>query len=84
MSDRRPCGSNPETRGTAPVVFFEADGVPPPTGTKASPRPVGRPRELPPDGPSPTTFQLFESEESSGAQGATGAARPSGQEKGGD
>jgi hypothetical protein len=39
--------SNPEMRGTVPVQFFEADENAPPPGTKATPRPPDRPRELP-------------------------------------
>jgi hypothetical protein len=57
---------NPETRGAEPVQFFEADGGAPPAGTKATPRPSDRPREVPAAAPSPATLQLFESEKASG------------------
>jgi hypothetical protein len=42
------CEVNPETRGTLPIQFFDVKGDDPPAGTKATPRPVDRPRELPP------------------------------------
>ncbi len=38
---------NPETRGTAPILFFDAADELPPAGTKATPRPADRPREAP-------------------------------------
>jgi hypothetical protein len=71
MSDHLSYQSNPETRGTAPVQFFEADSGAPPAGTKATPRPAGRPRELPPGGPASAAFQLFECEGTAGARGGT-------------
>ena len=82
MSEHLSYQANPETRGTMPVQFFEADSGAPSTGTKATPRPADRPRELPPGGTSPTTFQVFESEGACGAQGATAAPRTGGQETG--
>jgi hypothetical protein len=78
MSDHLSYQSNPETRGMAPVQFFEADSGSPPPGTRATPRPAGRPRELPPGDPASATFQLFDSEGPSQAQGAT--PRPGGRE----
>jgi len=60
---------NDETRGTFPVQFFEDAGGPPPPDTKATPRPVDRPRELPPSPPPAPDFQFFDSE---------GPARPHG------
>jgi len=38
---------NPETRGTAPVLFFDAADEVPPAGAKATPRPADRPRAVP-------------------------------------
>jgi hypothetical protein len=76
MSDSTAYHANPETRGTAPGQFFEADGGPATAGTKATPRPTGRPRELPPDDSSSAGLQLFEFEEASGAQGATNTVPP--------
>jgi hypothetical protein len=84
MSDHISYQANPETRGTAPVQFFEADGGAPPAGTRATPRPADRPRELPTGGPSPAAFQLFESEEASGAPGATATPRPGRREGAGE
>jgi hypothetical protein len=72
--------ANSETRGTVPIQFFEADGGDPQAGTKATPRPVDRPRELPPAGPPSPTFQLFECEGASDAQGAKATPRPAGRE----
>jgi hypothetical protein len=80
MSDHLSHQANPETRGTAPVQFFEADSSAPPPGTKATPRPADRPRELPRGGLSSAPLQVFESEEPAGAQGATATPRPGGQE----
>jgi hypothetical protein len=40
---------NPETRGTAPLQFFEADEAELPPDSKATPRPADRPRALTPD-----------------------------------
>lgn len=76
MNDHVSYEANPETRGSAPVQFFEAEGSPPPVGTKATPRPADRPRELPPGGPAPAPFQLFEAEGASDAQAATATPRP--------
>jgi hypothetical protein len=69
MSDPLSYQANPETRGTAPVQFFEADGGAPPAGTKATPRPPGRPREVPPAGPPSAPLHLFEDEGPAGAPG---------------
>ncbi len=65
---------NPETRGTSPVQFFEADGGPPPAGTKATPRTADRPREVPADGPGAGEVQFFESPGAAG-DGAKPAPR---------
>lgn len=46
MSEKISNSANPETRGTSPVQFFEDTSGPPPAGTKATPRPVDRPREV--------------------------------------
>jgi hypothetical protein len=81
MSDQFSYQPNSETRGTTPIQFFEADGGAPPAGTKATPRPSDRPRELPPDGPAPATLQRFECEDPSGAHGATATRRPRGQDR---
>jgi hypothetical protein len=62
MSDPLSHQANPETRGTVPVQFFEADGGAPPPGSKATPRPADRPRELPASSPLPSAFQLFETD----------------------
>jgi hypothetical protein len=43
-----PYQSNPETRGTGPVEFFEDTSGDPPPGAMATPRPTERPRVLPP------------------------------------
>jgi hypothetical protein len=74
MSDHLSHQANPVTRGTVPVQFFEADGGAPPPGSKATPRPADRPRELPASSPLPTAFHLFETDAACGAQQAT--ARP--------
>jgi hypothetical protein len=63
MNDPLAYQANPETRGTAPVLIFEDDGGLPPVGTKATPRPPDRPREVPPASSSPGLFQVFESAE---------------------
>jgi hypothetical protein len=75
MSDPISYQANPETRGTVPGQFFEADGGLATAGTKATPRPTGRPRELPPDDSASAGVQFFEFEEASGAQGAANTAR---------
>jgi hypothetical protein len=75
--------ANPETRGTSPIQFFEADGGDPPAGTKATPRPADRPRELPPAGPTSAAFQLFECEGASEAPGTKATPRPTGRERAG-
>jgi hypothetical protein len=49
MSDHISYEGNPQTRSTAPVLFFEDRSPPPPPGSMATPRPPDRPRELPPD-----------------------------------
>jgi hypothetical protein len=72
MSDPLSSQANPETRGTAPVQFFEADGGAPPAGTQATPRLPGRPREVPPAGPPAALLHLFEDEGPSGGPGAGG------------
>jgi hypothetical protein len=66
MSDDLSSHANPQTRGTVPVQLFEAGACPVPPGTKATPRPPGRPRQLPTGSSSPTAFQQFVSEEASG------------------
>jgi hypothetical protein len=81
MTDPISYQANPETRGTTPVQFFEADSGAPPPGTKATPRPAGRPRELPSGCPSSAPLQLFECEEPSGAPRATATSRPGDQER---
>jgi hypothetical protein len=63
MSQQFSFQANPETRGTVAVQFFEADSGVPPPGTKATPRPADRPRELPPSGFSSAPLQAFECEE---------------------
>jgi hypothetical protein len=73
--------ANPETRGTAPVQFFEADDRAPPAGTKATPRPSDRPRELPPACAPTAAFQYFASQESLEAPGAKATPRPAGRER---
>jgi hypothetical protein len=73
--------ANAETRCTAPIQFFEADDGAPPVGTKATPRPPDRPRELPPASPSAAAFQLFASEGVSAAPGAKATPRPAGRER---
>jgi hypothetical protein len=83
MSDHLSYQANAETRGTAPVQFFDAGGGVPPPGTKATPRPAGRPRELPPGDPASATFQLFESDGPSGTQATTGPTPPAGRERDG-
>jgi hypothetical protein len=62
MSDHLTHQSNTQTQSTVPVQFFETDAGVPTAGTKATPRPPDRPRELPPAGASPSTFQRFEGE----------------------
>jgi hypothetical protein len=79
MSEPTAYQPNPETQGTAPVQFFEADDRSPPAGAKASPRPPSRPRQLPPDDASSADLQLFECEGDSGAPGATNTAHSPGQ-----
>src|SRR5713101_302956 len=83
MNDHISYQANPETRGTAPIQFFEADGGDPPAGTKATPRPADRPRELPSAGPSSAAFQLFESEGASEVPGTKATPRPAGRERAG-
>jgi hypothetical protein len=48
MNDPVSYQPNPETYGTAPLYVFEDDSSAPPAGTKATPRPADRPREVPP------------------------------------
>ncbi len=83
MNDHLPYQANPETRGTEQVQFFESHGDAPQPGTKATPRPAGRHRELPPGSPSPPACQILESKERSGAQGATAEPQPGDRERGG-
>lgn len=78
MSDHLPNPASPETRGTVPVQFFEADGGPPPAGTRATPRPADRPRVVPPGDLSPAALQLFECGET---PGATAGIRSQGREE---
>jgi hypothetical protein len=73
--------ANPETRGTAPIQFFEADDVAPPVGIKATPRPPDRPRELPPASSPAAAFQLFACEGASEVPGAKATPRPAGRER---
>src|SRR5438132_24244 len=73
--------ANAETRGTAPIQFFEADDGAPPVGTKATPRPPDRPRELPPASPSAAAFQQSASEGTSAAPGPKATPRPAGRER---
>jgi len=80
MSDHLSYQANPETRGTATVQLFENDRGALPPGTKSTPRPADRPRELPPGDLSSPSMQLFQCEEPSGAQGATATPRPGRQE----
>jgi hypothetical protein len=40
--------ANPETRGTLTIQFFEIESDDTLAGTKATPRPLDRPREIPP------------------------------------
>jgi hypothetical protein len=65
MADHISDEANPETRGTVPVQFFEAAGGVPALGTKATPRPADRPRELQPDSSASATFRAFDSEAAS-------------------
>lgn len=81
MSDHISYQGNTETRGTAPVQFFEAAGGPPPASAQATPRPAGRPREVPTDDVASDNFQLFECEAPSGVKGAKATPRPAGQER---
>jgi hypothetical protein len=67
---------NPQTRGTAPFQVFEVDGEIPPPGTKATPRPADRPRDVPLSDPTLSPFQLFEDEGSSGTEASTATPRP--------
>jgi hypothetical protein len=62
MNDKISYQANPETRGTAPIQFFDAEGGEAPAGTKATPRPSDRPRELPSTYPPSAALQLFECE----------------------
>jgi hypothetical protein len=78
MSDHLSYQANPQTRGTVGIQFFEADNVVPPPGTQATPRPAGRPRELPPTDLSPAPV-LFERESAAGDNDATALRRPDGQ-----
>jgi hypothetical protein len=80
MRDHLSYQSNPETRGTVPVQLFENDRGIPPSGTKATPRPAGRPRELPSGDLSSTPLQLFECAEPSGTPDTAATARPDRQE----
>jgi hypothetical protein len=64
MNDHISFHVNPETRGSMPVHFFEADGGDIPPGTKATPRPADRPRELPPASSVLHGLQVFESQAS--------------------
>jgi hypothetical protein len=73
--------ANPETRSTAPIQFFEADDNAPPAGTKATPRPPERPREVPPAGPPTAALQVFACEGASEAPGAKASPRPAGRER---
>jgi hypothetical protein len=71
MSNQVSFQSNAETRGTVPIQFFEAEDRHVPPGTKATPRPLDRPRELPSANSTAGTLQVFEShvtlEEDTGA-----------------
>ena len=80
MNDEISFQANPETRGTVPVQFFEADTSDVPAGTKATPRPVNRPRELPPAGPAVDALQTFESQETTEAQDTKATPRSTSRE----
>jgi len=82
MNDQISFQPNAETRGTVPVQFFEAAGGDVPAGTKATPRPAGRPRELPPSATAPDALQIFESPEPSQAHDSKATPRPIGRENG--
>jgi hypothetical protein len=81
MNDPITYQGNDATRGAAPVQFFEAAGELPPAGTKATPRPEDRPREVPLSGPPSAAFQLFASKGPSGAEWASATPRPAGRER---
>ena len=73
--------ANPETRGTVPVQFFEAEvgaTAAVPAGTKAMARPADKPRELPPAGPVLDVLRVFESEGPGEPQGTGATPRPTG------
>jgi hypothetical protein len=76
MRDPHSHQADPQTRGTAPVKFFEADGGTPPPGTKATPRPADRPREVPAGSLPSGTLERFECAEPSVNQGARATPRP--------
>ena len=80
MSEPTSYQANPMTRSTTPAQFFQDDNRSPITGTKATPRPPDRPRELPETEPeSSSSWQEF----SEGTQHAAGAGpnrRPDGLE----
>ncbi len=79
MSEPDSFPPNPETRGTVPVQFFEADDGAPSAGTKATPRPADRPRELPASGPGPASFQVFQYEAIPGPRRVPETPRPADQ-----
>jgi hypothetical protein len=80
MSDHLSYQANPETRGTVPVQVFENDSGAPPPGTRATPRPANRPRELPSGDLASTPLQLFECAEPSGTPDTAATTRPGRQE----
>src|SRR5438034_10414082 len=75
--------ANSETRGTASIQSFEADGSEPPAGTKATARPSDRPREVPLISAPPPALQLFECEQASEAPRTKATPRPPGRERAG-
>ncbi|SRR5581483_8565486 len=81
MSDQISYQGNAETRGSAPVQFFEDAGAPPRAGARATPRPADRPREVPPDSAHSDTFQHFECAGHPGGEGAKATPRPAGRER---
>ena len=84
MSDAISYQANPETRGTGPIQFFEASSGDLPPGTRATPRPANRPRELPPTGVTAASLQVFECEEPPDHPAVKATPRPPGRERAGD
>jgi hypothetical protein len=80
MPDARLYPLNPETHGTTPIQFFEADDGPASPDTKPSDRPADRPRELPPADILRTTWQLFESQQRPAEEHHQATPRPGGRD----